>query len=854
MQVPESEEAQDTRLRLLVLFAEKDRKFADELDGQLAAVGGDFRVVLWDAGTEPLPEEKRSQLVELIKAAPVVVCLLSPNYLKSVLQQDLSIPDLLERRRESADQPLLVLPIVVRAVAINAMRWLKQARCFPEDKTPVRSKSQDDRDAIFARLVEYIDEKREDPAFRMVPPVPTWPALSPSAVRIERLPRTEEGPLGRDADLERLDGLWAQGECNVVALVAAGGVGKTALVNRWVEDLQRENFRGATRVFAWSFYSQGTGERVTAADLFIDDALRWFGDRGAASGDLSAWEKGRRLAAAIQKEKTLLLLDGLEPLQGSHGFEKGEISDPALRTLLRDLARENPGLVVISTRESIAGLVGPGFLQENLEHVSPEAVRALFRRADIKGTDEEYDHVGEAFGFHALAIHLLIPYLRECPGRHVAFAHRIPDLEGVSEEDGKHPRRVMEFQATQLEGTPELNLLHVLGLFDRIATKKEIAYLKAMSIVAGLNDKLRFQTDKEWEQTVSRLRGLNLLSPPSHHDYDVTGELIVVKDLRRVGSLDAHPHVRTHFGERLHDLNETAWKEGHRTLYRCLAAVTPQFPDTMQEMAPLYQAVSHGCQAGLHQEACNDVYLKRILRGTGSGGYYSTRKLGAVGADLGAVACFFEEPWRRLSPNLSEADQAWLLNEAALRLRALGRLAEAAEPMRVSSRMCVEQNDWQNASRFSSNLSELELTLGEVDAAVADGEQSVTFADRSEDEFLREVTRTVNADALHQAGRREEAGALFREAEAIQAKRQPEYPRLYSLWGFRYCDLLLSEAEREAWLRFVVPPSGGSSSLSLWGPVPPGSAGPVLSEVEGVRVGEAPEDRREEPPEGGTTV
>jgi hypothetical protein len=59
--------------------------------------------------------------------------------------------------------------------------------------------------------------------------------------------------------------------------------------------------------------------------------------------------------------------------------------------------------------------------------------------------------------------------------------------------------------------------------------------------------------------------------------------------------------------------------------------------------------------------------------------------------------------------------------------------------------------------------------------------------------------RTTHADALHQAGRRAEAEARFREAEQMQAERQPEYPLLYSLAGFRYCDLLLTAAERAAW-------------------------------------------------------
>src|SRR4029079_7901656 len=93
-----------------------------------------------------------------------------------------------------------------------------------------------------------------------------------------------------------------------------------------------------------------------------------------------------------------------------------------------------------------------------------------------------------------------------------------------------------------------------------------------------------------------------------------------------------------------------------------------------------YQAVAHGCQDGLQQEACDNVFFARIRRHNEG---YSWAKLGAFGSDLGAVACFFEEPWSRVSPALAEAEQAWLLNAAAFGLRALGRLTEALVPMRA---------------------------------------------------------------------------------------------------------------------------------------------------------------------------
>ena len=94
-----------------------------------------------------------------------------------------------------------------------------------------------------------------------------------------------------------------------------------------------------------------------------------------------------------------------------------------------------------------------------------------------------------------------------------------------------------------------------------------------------------------------------------------------------------------------------------------------------------------------------------------------------------------------MSPALTEIWQAWLLNEAALCLRALGRLNEAHEPMRAALEMGVKQEDWENAARTASSLSELELTLGEVAGAVGDAEQSVSHADRSDDAFQRMARR-----------------------------------------------------------------------------------------------------------------
>lgn len=69
------------------------------------------------------------------------------------------------------------------------------------------------------------------------------------------------------------------------------------------------------------------------------------------------------------------------------------------------------------------------------------------------------------------------------------------------------------------------------------------------------------------------------------------------------------------------------------------------------------------------------------------------------------------------------------------------------------------------------------------------------LADKSGDVFQRMSKRTTLADAQHQAGELAAARKSFADAEKLQQEMQPEYPRLYSVWGVRYCDMLLTAGE-----------------------------------------------------------
>src|SRR5262245_45244704 len=180
--------------------------------------------------------------------------------------------------------------------------------------------------------------------------------MSPPILDLGRLPIPGPQFVGRDAELARLDAAWEDPVTHVLTLVAFGGVGKSALVARWLDRMAAENWRGAARVLDWSFYSQGTEDRVATAEPFIAYALRFVGDEDPSAGSLH--DRGARLAALLREKRTLLVLDGIEPLQYPPGRPEieGRLKDPGLKALLKGLAAGNEGLCLVTTRERVADL------------------------------------------------------------------------------------------------------------------------------------------------------------------------------------------------------------------------------------------------------------------------------------------------------------------------------------------------------------------------------------------------------------------------------------------------------------------------------------------------------------------
>jgi hypothetical protein len=507
------------------------------------------------------------------------------------------------------------------------------------------------------------------------------PAVKPGPKRISvaRLPVTGSDVFGREEDLAFLDAAAAHPRVNVVSIVAWAGVGKSTLVNCWLRRIAAEDYRSAELVFAWSFYRQGTSGQSSSADEFVDTALAWFGDPDPRVG--TAWEKGERLAKLIAHHRTLLVLDGLEPLQHPPGPQEGRLREPALQALLRELAAFNTGLCIVTTRLPIADIAeheGVSALRRELERLPSDAGAKLLRALGVKGREVELRTASDEFRGHCLALTLLGSYLTDAYAGDIRCRGEVSARLVGDARQGAHARKVMESYQRWFGEGPELAVLRLLGLFDRPADAKALEALLKPPAIRGLTESLTNLSPSERRTILARLR---------------RGKLLADEDPHNPGQLDAHPLIREYFGEQLRSQRTEAWKECNQRLFTHYRALAPQLPESFREMEPLFLAVLCGCNAGLYREALHEVYLPRIQRGNAC---FAANVLGARSTLLAVLAHFFEQGhWGSTvetdveGQSLTPEDQLFLLMQAGLYLtltRGLGApearvCYERAEPL-----------------------------------------------------------------------------------------------------------------------------------------------------------------------------
>ncbi|MBF0427376.1 MAG: hypothetical protein HQL94_00510 [Magnetococcales bacterium] len=423
------------------------------------------------------------------------------------------------------------------------------------------------------------------------PPRPQLESSAQNPVDISRLPYCGTPLIGRKKHLEQLDHHLTYPDYAVVALTAPGGVGKSALIEAWL-NLLHPHFFGSRKVFGWSFYSQGGQGAQSNSTFFFHHALIWFGHQGEIP--ISMEEKAAALARLLQKEKTILVLDGVEPLQHDPtSLEGGRFTDPGLHRLLRILSREGQrGLTIVTSRKPLLGMAEK-FLAIPLELLTEDEGSELLNSLGVTG--DALQATIKTLQGHALSLNLLGRFLTKLHEGRIEEQSRIASFFEPIQAIGDQARRIMAHYDEEIwQGdAPEKLFLRMLGLFDRPMEADQLEALKK-----GVAKPLTRLTPLEFNRMIETLQEAGLLLP----------------SLGKRKQWDAHPLVREWFGQRLRTQDKKKFREAHQILFEYFQLLPEKHqPDTLEELEPLYRAIHHGYQAEMHQDARN-VLKDRLWR------------------------------------------------------------------------------------------------------------------------------------------------------------------------------------------------------------------------------------------------
>jgi hypothetical protein len=389
-------------------YSHKDEKWKDQLRIQLEVLEQQGLLEVWDDRQIDAGETWYDKIRSAMEGAEVAVCLISAEYLVSDFCKKEEIPYFLKRRTE---QGMRLLPVLLRPCPWKHVSWLKDIQMLPRDGKTIADLNGAKRDRVFSEIAESIgeglaslaggeeavrspvrgatDAADTESIFRSLPMSPPGSfdldllgsVLASARVETSRLPITGDALFGRDDELQWLDEIWTAGTVRVVSLTGPAGIGKSTLVNKWLEGIEATDGQKVPRIFAWSF-------SISPIDAFFREALAWFGDPDPRAG--APAERGCRLAGLIAKEATILVLDDLEALS------------PDLKALLAELAHsKDRALCILTSRTPMAELDGLSrdvVAGRDLGPLPPTAGRALLRVAGVRGTDAELEAVSQELG------------------------------------------------------------------------------------------------------------------------------------------------------------------------------------------------------------------------------------------------------------------------------------------------------------------------------------------------------------------------------------------------------------------------------------------------------------------------
>jgi len=569
--------------------------------------------------------------------------------------------------------------------------------------------------------------------------------------------------VGRKEMLETITNWYKDPNVRIGALIGWGGVGKSALVRKWYDALCENNVQPDC-IFWWGFYHNAS------LDQFLNALLRY-----VSQGEIdpehikSPWEKIERIKEYLHKKTYLIILDGFEQMQKSvSGDEFGRMVHREFTEFLHYLADASVlGLCLINTRFPLKDLdewYDHSYKTISLVDLSIPDALAMLKKRGVKGSNENIEEVIIRYKGHALSLTSVAGYLKRYYAGDIKQA---PDIEFVfsDEKRFKDVNKLLRKYAEKMQ-TVELCFLNIFSLFRTEITEREFTGVFRHKM--GFNDMLANMVELDFKDLVNGL---------------VDWRLITFDETKK--SYSTHPLIKGYFESTFNEQDKTLC---HKRIYQYIGSYAPEWPETLEEMKPLFEQVFHGCCAGLYDEVINDVYWEKINRWDE---YFIAHKLGAWETNLSLVKNFFPKGDLSQLPMVSDKSvQSWLLNAAGLTFLYTGRPKEAEEILLTAIKMDIKNTGGENASVGYQTLADLQFRTGRLSMGLESAEKAFELAEKARSDEDIMASKVYLAWIFHLLGKNGSAEKKFRKADEL-CKNIGGH-RLISLYGVFYAEFLIS--------------------------------------------------------------
>jgi tetratricopeptide (TPR) repeat protein len=423
------------------------------------------------------------------------------------------------------------------------------------------------------------------------------------------------------------------------------------------------------------------------------------------------------------------------------------------------------GLCLITTRYPLKNLTEwheRSYKNLSLIDLSIPDSLLMLRRRGVKGSEEDMIEVINRYKGHALSLTSVAGYVNRY---HDGDIKQAPEVEFIlsDRERFKDVNKLLRKYAEKMSDAERI-FLHIFSLFRQEVTENDFAIAFRHRVKGTeFNKVLVRMHELDFRDLISGLVDWQLIS------YDKTKK-----------TYTSHPLIKGYFES---DFDEKNKKLCHRHLYQYFSLYTPVWPETLEEMQPLFEQVYHGCAAGLYDEVLDDVYWAKIYRRKE---FFIYHKPGGWEINLSLARTFFPEGDLSQKPFVTKtSSQGWLLNEAGLALLFTGRPKEAEihlqnaleiarevgvpyleiEALLESGRLHLDMGRHKDAIRDANEVlkmctrtgfkfyePEAEIVLSKAYLALNDLEQAKTFAQSAYEKAVGMNYRWPEGDAAHLLG------------------------------------------------------------------------------------------------------